>query len=121
MPQTLNDAWNSSLRTQNLIRLETQHMALVDTIGNLTVLLGGDNSAVKNASFAEKKQFYLHPNETLKKMGIRKRSAAIGTCALNCYFEKVPQWNFQTIAERGQHLASLAVQIWSKQDWNREV
>ena len=41
MPQTLSEVWNSSLRTPNSIRLEAQHKALVDTIGNLTVLLVG--------------------------------------------------------------------------------
>lgn len=121
MPQTLNDVWVASLRTRDAVRLEAQHIALVDTIGNVTVLLTGDNSAVKNASFSDKKQFYLSPNETLKKFGLRKRNAVIGTCALNRYFENVSHWNFQTIAERSQYLAKLALEIWKKESWNRET
>ncbi|MGF1679205.1 MAG: DUF262 domain-containing protein [Candidatus Methylacidiphilales bacterium] len=120
MPQTLNETWISSLRTKDHLRLETQHESLVNTLGNLTVLLGCDNSAVKNESFATKKSFYLSPDETLKQMGIRKRKAALGTCALNRYFEQISHWNFQEISRRGQYLASLGLQIWAKIPMNEK-
>jgi hypoxanthine phosphoribosyltransferase len=123
MPQTLDEggAWKSALRTHDSVRLESQHKALVHTIGNLTVLLTKDNPAAGNTPYAQKREFYLHPNDTLNKLGLRRRKIAIGNCALNSYFEKVPSWNFQTIATRSQYLAGLALQIWNKEDWNRQT
>lgn len=121
MPQTLNDVWKTSLRTRDTVRLESQHTALVDTIGNLTVLLTTDNSAVKNQGFSAKKEFYLNPDKALQNLGIRKRKAVIGTCSLNRYFENISSWNFQSIADRGQHLAGQALEIWSKEPWNRDT
>ena len=123
MPQTLDEggAWKTSLRTNDPVRLESQHKAMVHTIGNLTVLLTKDNPAAGNTPYAQKRDFYIHPNGTLKKLGYRERKIRIGNCALNSYFESVPTWNFQTIATRSQFLAGLAVQIWNKQDWNRET
>jgi hypothetical protein len=122
MPQTPDQggAWKSALRTNDPVRFESQYRSLVHTIGNLTVLLTKDNPAAGNASYAEKREFYLHPDEALKKRGIR-RKFSIGTCALNRYFENVPSWNFQTIATRGQYLAGLAAEIWNKEDWNFET
>jgi len=123
MPQTLDSegAWKTSLRIADPVRLEAQHKALVHTIGNLTVLLTTDNPAAGNTPYSQKREFYLHPNETLEKLGLRRRKAVIGTCALNQYFENIGQWNFQAIAERGRYLAGLALEIWSKEPWNREI
>jgi hypothetical protein len=123
MPQHLDEggAWKSALRINDPVRLESQHRALVHTIGNLTVLLTKDNPAAGNAPYSAKRDFYLHPDETLKSLGLRRRKNQIGTCALNRYFETVPTWNFQAIAVRGQYLAGLAVEIWNKQDWNFET
>jgi hypothetical protein len=122
MPQTLDSdgAWKSALRANDPVRLESQHKALVHTIGNLTVLLMSKNPAAGNAPYAQKRDFYIHPNQTLKKLGIR-RKVRIGNCALNSYFENVPTWNFNTIAERSKYLAGLALEIWNKQDWKRET
>jgi hypothetical protein len=121
MPQTLDreGAWKSALRANDPVRLESQHKALVHTIGNLTVLLTSKNPAAGNAPYSQKREFYIHPNQTLKKLGVR-RKARIGNCALNSYFEDVPVWNFNTIAERSKYLAGLALEIWNKQDWKRE-
>jgi hypothetical protein len=123
MPQTLDEdgAWKRALRATNPVRLETQHRALVNTIGNLTVLLTKDNPAASNSGYANKRDFYLHPNDTLKKLGLRQRKNAIGNCALNRYFEDVPVWNFNTITTRSDYLAGLALQIWNKENWNRET
>jgi hypoxanthine phosphoribosyltransferase len=123
MPQTLDEggAWRNALRTTDTVRLESQHKALMHTIGNLTVLLTKDNPAAGNTAYSQKREFYLHPNETLSKLGIRRRKIAIGNCALNSYFEGVPSWNFQTIAIRSRYLADLALQIWNKENWNRET
>jgi hypothetical protein len=123
MPQVLDEggAWKSALRTNDPVRLESQHKALVHTIGNLTVLLTKDNPAAGNTPYSQKREFYLHPNEALNKLGLRRRKIAIGSCALNSYFENVPVWNFQTIATRSQYLADLALKIWNKEDWNRKT
>jgi hypothetical protein len=108
------------LRTADPIRLDLQHKGYVNTIGNLTVLLTKDNPAAGNAPYSQKRDFYIHPNQTIKKLGLR-RKLNIGNCALNSYFEAVPNWNFQTIVDRGQFLADLALQIWNKEPWNREI
>jgi hypothetical protein len=123
MPQTLDEggAWKNALRTNDPVRLVSQHKALVHTIGNLTVLLTKDNPAAGNTAYAQKREFYLHPSETIKKLLPRRRNISIGTCALNTYFENVPSWNFQTIATRSQYLADLALKIWNKEDWNRQT
>jgi hypothetical protein len=123
MPQTLDEGgyWKNALRTSDPLRLESQHKALVHTIGNLTVLLTTDNPAAGNTAYAQKREFYLHPNETLQSMGLRARRARIGNCALNSYFENVSVWNFNAIATRSRYLSDLAVQIWNKQDWSRET
>ena len=122
MPQTLDEGgvWRNSLRTPDLIQLDLKHKSYVNTIGNLTVLLTKDNPAAGNAPYSQKRDFYIHPNQTIKKLGLR-RKLAIGNCALNSYFESVPNWNFQTIVDRGQFLASLALQIWNKESWNRDI
>ena len=123
MPQTLDrgGSWKNALRTNDTIRLELQHKSYLHTIGNLTVLLTKDNPGAGNDSYAEKRDFYLHPDETLRKRGLRQRRASIGTCSLNRYFETVSVWNFQAIAKRSKYLADLGLKIWNKQDWNRET
>ena len=122
MPQTLDEggAWKNALRTNDPVRLETQHKALVHTIGNLTVLLTKDNPAAGNTPYAQKRDFYLHPNEALSKLGLRRRKIVIGNCALNTYFENIPTWNFQAIATRSQYLAEFALEIWRKENWNQK-
>ncbi len=122
MPQTLNEGgvWRNSLRTPDPIQLDLKHKSYVNTIGNLTVLLTKDNPAAGNAAYSQKRDFYIHPNQTIKKLGLR-RKLHIGNCALNSYFESVPNWNLQTIVDRGQFLADLALQIWNKEPWNREI
>ena len=122
MPQTLDEdgTWRTALRITDPVRLESQHKGLVHTIGNLTVLLTKDNPAAGNTAYSQKREFYIHPNQTLKKWGHR-RKFSIGNCALNSYFEGVPSWNFQTIVDRSQYLADLALKIWNKEDWNRET
>lgn len=121
MPQKLDQdgAWERALRARD-VRLDLQHAAHVHTIGNLTVLLTQKNPAAGNSPYAQKRDFYIHPNQTLKKLGVR-RKVRIGNCKLNAYFENVPVWNFNTIAERSKYLAGLALQIWDKQDWNRDA
>jgi hypothetical protein len=122
MPQTLDSdgVWERALRANDPVRLEAQHKALVNTIGNLTVLLTNDNPAAGNKPYRLKRDFYLHPNQTLEKLGLKRR-AKIGNCALNGYFEDVSVWNFQAISERSKFLAEKALQIWNKEPWNRET
>jgi uncharacterized protein with ParB-like and HNH nuclease domain len=111
MPDTLSDVWRQDLAEQNPDQLQVQHESLGDTIGNLTVLLIPDNSKIKSLSFSEKKQVYLHPDETLPKFGVRRRHP-ISACTLNEYFRNHDKWGFSEILDRGRVLANVAVSIW---------
>jgi hypothetical protein len=75
MPDTLSEIWHRDLGEENLDQLHLQHESLVDTIGNLTVVLIPDNSKIKNLPFSEKKQVYLNPEETLPKVGLREATS----------------------------------------------
>jgi hypothetical protein len=111
MPDSLSEIWQRDLGEKNLDQLHLQHESLVDTIGNLTVVLIPDNSKVKNLPFSEKKQVYLNPEETLPKLGLRRRHHVLA-CALNGYFRNHEKWGFADILERGRALATVAASIW---------
>lgn len=111
VPDSLSEIWQRDLGEKNLDQLHLQHESLVDTIGNLTVVLIPDNSKVKNLPFSEKKQVYLNPEETLPKLGLRRRHH-VPACALNGYFRNHEKWGFADILERGRALATVAASIW---------
>jgi uncharacterized protein with ParB-like and HNH nuclease domain len=111
MPDSLSETWQRDLGEKNVDQLHLQHESLVDTIGNLTVVLIPDSSKIKNLAFSEKKQVYLNPEETLPKLGLRRRHP-VPACALNEYFRNHDKWGFAEILERGRALAAVAASIW---------
>jgi Protein of unknown function (DUF1524) len=111
MPDTLSEIWRRDLAEKNPDQLHLQQESLGHTIGNLTVVLIPDNSKIKNLPFAEKKQVYLNPEETLPKLGFRRRHP-VPSCELNEYFRDQENWGFTDILERGRALAVVAASIW---------
>ncbi|MCW0183431.1 MAG: DUF262 domain-containing protein [Zavarzinia sp.] len=70
--------------------------AVVETLGNLTLVTPGLNISVSNRSFEEKKKkFFEHTG-----------------LFLNKWFSGRSQWTEAEIKERGEHLAGLAIKIW---------
>jgi hypothetical protein len=53
--------------------------------GRHSTISGFWNAKIKNLPFAEKKQVYLNPEETLPKLGFRRRHP-VAACELNQYF-----------------------------------
>ncbi len=69
---------------------------IINTLGNLTLIKGGLNSAAGNLSFVEKKKLY-HER---------------GTLFLNRCFNNKDKWDETDIRERGKKLAEMAIKIW---------
>lgn len=92
MPQSLNKEWKGMLG-ENHANL---HKKWLHTLGNLT--LTGYNSELSNKPFKEKSA-HLQNNSNL---------------ALNKYYQqkKVIVWNEDTIKNRAEYLANIALKIW---------
>lgn len=70
--------------------------AVINTLGNLTLVTGGLNSSVGNKSFSEKKsKFALHTG-----------------LFLNKWFADQPRWTEHEIRQRGEHFADIAIGRW---------
>jgi uncharacterized protein with ParB-like and HNH nuclease domain len=93
MPQTLSAVWKADLGKD----YEQIHSQWLHTPGNLT--LSGNNSALSNESYTEKKAIYLGSNIALS------RDAA-----------KADAWIADSIKERAERLADIAMDIWSLPD-----
>jgi hypothetical protein len=91
MPQKLNSHWKSMLGANSA----DVPNKFVHTLGNLT--LTAYNPEIGNKPFDEKKSFYLQSNVSLNK-----------------YFQDITSWNAQTIKERAQKLADIAIQVWPR-------
>jgi uncharacterized protein with ParB-like and HNH nuclease domain len=92
MPQTLTDAWRTSLGENYA---ET-HDRWLDTLGNLT--LTGYNSELGNATFEDKKLKLQNTHFELSRSLLSQA-----------------QWNYTEIEERGKNLAEIAKKRWSMQ------
>lgn len=90
MPQTLNEDWKDDLGEDWAIT----HELLRHTIGNLT--LTAYNPELSNDTFEKKK-------EQLKNSHLE----------LNKYFQSRTSWCREDIEERSEHLADIALQVWS--------
>jgi uncharacterized protein with ParB-like and HNH nuclease domain len=89
MPQSLSPEWKKGLGDE----YNTIHDRWVHTLANLT--LTADNPALSNKIFAEKKKLYEESKLNLNK-----------------YFDSLDTWNADTIEERANELADMAIEIW---------
>jgi hypothetical protein len=89
----VNEEKEMYIRLEPLIR---RRRSLIHSIGNLTVVTQPLNAAMKNAGFAQKKQYL--------------RESVL---ALNRYFDQIPDWDEQAIEDRAESLFSHARTIWS--------
>ncbi len=91
MPQTLTSEWKKTLGANyNSIKKKWLH-----TLGNLT--LTGYNSELSNKRFDEKKKIYQESNVYLNK-----------------YFQKINDWNEESIKQRAEMLANTAIKLWPR-------
>jgi len=99
MPQSLSAVWKADLG-KDYERIYSQWL---HTIGNLT--FSGNNSAIGNESYTEKRNIYLNSNVALS------RDAA-----------KVDIWTEESIKERADRLADVALKIWSlPNEYNKAI
>jgi len=89
MPQKLSPAWEKDLGKEHV----STHEKWLHTLANLT--LTADNSSLSNKMFSEKKKLYQESKLNL-----------------NVYFDNLNIWNVDTLEERANKLADLAVKIW---------
>ena len=91
MPQRLTSEWKSDLGDNcNAIKTKWLH-----TLSNLT--LTGYNSELSNKPFEDKKKIYQESKVYLNK-----------------YFQDVDRWNEDSMIQRAEKLADIAIKIWSK-------
>ncbi len=90
MPQTLNEAWKENLGEDWAIT----HELLCHTLGNLT--LTAYNAELYNYTLDQKKECFKDSH-----------------LELNKYFQSKTSWRKEDIQERAEHLADIALQIWS--------
>jgi hypothetical protein len=91
MPQSLSRIIDIKLR-DDIDTIKT-HRKWLHTIGNLTLTL--DNSDLSDHIFSEKKKIYRDSNLNLNK-----------------YFNNIDIWNENSIEDRANYLADLAIKIW---------
>lgn len=77
---------------------EESHERWKHTLGNLTLLHATYNSESFNKAFVEK----------LNYLGEKS------SFALNNYFRRISAWNASEIQRRGEYLAELAIEVWSR-------
>ena len=88
-------AWPNQLGEPNDDPVARRHK-LVQTFGNLTLLVQPLNSAVSNGAYES------------KRVGIRENSVL----RLNKYFDDKDQWDEEAIVRRGESLFEVAKRIW---------
>jgi len=99
MPQALNAVWKADLGKD----YERIHSQWLHTTGNLT--LSGNNSAMGNESYSEKRNIYLNSNVAL--------SRDVATADI---------WTEKTIKERAYRLADIALTVWTLPDeYNKAI
>jgi hypothetical protein len=91
MPQKLSQEWKDSLGKGS----STLHKKWLHTLGNLT--LTGYNSELSNKSFEQKLI-------ALKQSNV----------ALNKYFQNIETWNADSIEERAEYMAKIAIRVWPR-------
>lgn len=102
VPKAMNNDWfigRTDEEKELYERLRShiqQRRDLIHSVGNLTAVTQTLNAAMKNAGFAEKKQYL--------------RESVL---ALNRYFDKISDWNERTIEDRAESLLQHASILWT--------
>ncbi|MGK0366608.1 MAG: hypothetical protein ACI85O_003683 [Saprospiraceae bacterium] len=98
-PQTPSDEWKNTLPTEEIF---TFNEKLVNTIANLT--LSGNNSALSNKSFSEKKVMNVNGGE---------QGYKYSRLWLNRYLSEIEEWNIEKYDERLELINERFLSIWS--------
>lgn len=100
LPQTWTEEWSFAAGDYVAPYTDSpqsiQRAAVLNTLGNLTLITGSLNISAGNKGFSEKK----------------KKFAEHTGLFLNKWFAAREIWNETSILERGEHLAKLAFPIW---------
>jgi len=100
MPQTWTEAWSfvsGEYAAPGGVNLQSQERAaLINSLGNLTLVTSALNISVGNKSFDQKKEKFA------KHTGL----------FLNKWFQDHERWTEIEIRKRGEHLATLATIVW---------
>lgn len=91
MPQTLSDAWRTSLGPD-----VERHQEYLNRWGNLTLFYGGYNIPASNKGFDEKKEYYSQSD-----------------VALTASLCEIDTWGIEQIETRQRWLAEVADKLWS--------
>jgi hypothetical protein len=92
IPQKPNDEWVAFLKAEG-----TEHDDVVNSIGNLTLLLGPKNIRAANKSFADKKPKYVATE-----------------APINQYLSGLQAFGKQQVVTRAELLAEFAVDVWKR-------
>ncbi len=102
VPKEMNNEWffgrtdEEKEMYERLRPLIHQRRSLIHSVGNLTAVTQTLNAAMRNAGFAEKKQYL--------------RESVL---ALNRYFDQATDWNERAIEDRADSLLRHARNLWS--------
>lgn len=97
-PRNPSEQWNADLSTEELFLFKEKHL---NTIGNLT--LSGNNGALSNKSFAEKKLMNKDGNE---------QGYNYSRLWLNNYLKSIDHWNIENYEERQRIISDRFLKIW---------
>lgn len=97
-PQHPSDQWNTDLKAEEFRAFKEKHL---NTIGNLT--LSGNNGALGNKSFSEKKEMNVAGNE----QGYR-----YSRLWLNSYLKSIDSWSISNYEERQHMIYERFLKIW---------
>ena len=93
-------------------KIDHEHM--VDHIGNLALLMKGDNSKVGNNEFEIKKEVYKEYREDAPPADLPDRNRPVDkNIPLTAELSEYDEWTKTAVQERGERLGKVANEIWS--------
>jgi hypothetical protein len=101
-PRNPNDDWNKDLPQSEYYAFKEKHL---NTIGNLT--LSGNNGALSNKSFLDKKSMNIDSNE---------QGYQFSRLWLNTYLKSIDTWNISKYEERFNIIYDRFLKIWEYPD-----
>lgn len=101
-PRTPNEVWNESLTTEEYFIFKEKRL---NTIANLT--LSGNNGALSNKSFSEKKKMNQNGGE---------QGYIYSRLWLNTYLNSIDEWNINNYSERFEIIYQRFLKIWQYPD-----